>query len=167
MKINNYWGKMFAWVSIELQMVSQITGFGSYFWCVGNMSHMCMQYNNWFQTFQKYSYIPISVFAFAVSNYLHASLYTLTYSCYSALSKKLSKFPRYNTKCRGKRDTTRNIPHSISFPPQHFVLYLGKSITFGTVWAGWPVWSPGWSDAARAARGGQHTPLSMLVFIIL
>ena len=58
MKINVYSGKMFAWVSIELQMVSQTTGFGSYFLCVGNMSHMCMQYNNWFQTFQKYSKCP-------------------------------------------------------------------------------------------------------------
>ena len=40
----------------------------------------------------------------------------------------------YNTNCRGKRDTARNIPRSISFSPLHFVLYLGKSITFGTVY---------------------------------
>ena len=48
-----------------------------------------------------------------------------------------SKFPRYNTKCREKRDTTRNIPRGISFSPLYFVLYLGKSITFLTVWAWW------------------------------
>ena len=41
--------------------------------------------------------------------------------------------PRYSTKCRGKRDTSRNSPHSISFSQLHFVLYLGNSITFGTV----------------------------------
>ena len=32
-----------------------------------------------------------------------------------------------------KRDTSLKIPHSISFPPLHFVLYLGKMIIFGTV----------------------------------
>ena len=37
------------------------------------------------------------------------------------------------TKCREKRETTINIPRSISFSPLHFVFYLGKSITFGTV----------------------------------
>ena len=31
--------------------------------------------------------------------------------------------------------TTRNIQRSISFPRLHFVLYLGKSITFETVYA--------------------------------
>ena len=36
-------------------------------------------------------------------------------------------------KCSVKQDTTRNIPRSISFSPLHFVLYLGKLITFGTV----------------------------------
>ena len=43
--------------------------------------------------------------------------------------QKVIKFPRYNTKCRGKGYTARNIPRSISFSPLHFVLYLGKSIT--------------------------------------
>ena len=31
----------------------------------------------------------------------------------------------YNAKCRGKQDTTQNIPRSISFSPLHFVLYRG------------------------------------------
>ena len=31
-----------------------------------------------------------------------------------------------NTNCRGKQDTTRNMPRSISFILLHFVLYLGK-----------------------------------------
>ena len=50
------------------------------------------------------------------------------------LSKKQSKFPRYNAKCRErKQDTTRNIPQSISFSPLHFAIHLGKLISFGTV----------------------------------
>ena len=36
-------------------------------------------------------------------------------------------------KWRGKRDTTWNIPRSITFSPLHFMSYRGKSITFGTV----------------------------------
>ena len=41
-------------------------------------------------------------------------------------------------KCRGKPDTTWTIPRSIKFSPLHiscydFMLYRGKSITFGTV----------------------------------
>ena len=36
-------------------------------------------------------------------------------------------------KRRGKRDTTWDIPRSISFSRLHFMLYSGKSITFGTV----------------------------------
>ena len=51
-----------------------------------------------------------------------------------ALLEKQSKFPRYNMKCRGKPDTTWNIPRSFTFSPLHFMLYRGKSITFGTVW---------------------------------
>ena len=50
-----------------------------------------------------------------------------------ALSEKQSKFPQYNMKCRGKPDTTWNIPRSITFSPVHFMLYRGKSITVGTV----------------------------------
>ena len=38
-------------------------------------------------------------------------------------------------KGRGKRDTTCNIRRSISFSPLHFILYRGKSITFGTVYS--------------------------------
>ena len=49
------------------------------------------------------------------------------------LLEKQSKFPRYNMKCRGNPDTTWNIPRSIRFSPLHFMLYRGKSITFGTV----------------------------------
>ena len=45
----------------------------------------------------------------------------------SALLEKQSKFPRYNMKCRGKRDTTWNIPRSITFSPVHFMLYHRKS----------------------------------------
>ena len=56
---------------------------------------------------------------------------TLTYT----VQKKL-QFSRYNTKYTAKRDTTRNIPSSISFSPLHFVLYLGKSFTFVTVYTG-------------------------------
>ena len=50
--------------------------------------------------------------------------------------KSSQKFPRDNTKCRGKRNTALNIPRSIPFSPLHFMLYLGKkgkSIKFGTV----------------------------------
>ena len=52
----------------------------------------------------------------------------------ATLLEKRSKFPQCNMKCRGKRDTTWTIPHSIRFSPLHFMLYRGKSITFGTVW---------------------------------
>ena len=38
-------------------------------------------------------------------------------------------------KCRGKRDTAWNSLRSNSFSPLHFMLYLGKPITFGTVYA--------------------------------
>ena len=51
----------------------------------------------------------------------------------TALLEKQPKFPRYNMKCRGKPDTTWNIPRSITFSPLHFMLYHGKSITFVTV----------------------------------
>ena len=54
----------------------------------------------------------------------------LLYEFTGTLSKKLSIFPRYNIKCRGKRDTTWNIPRSITFSPLHFMLYRGKSIFF-------------------------------------
>ena len=51
------------------------------------------------------------------------------------LLEKQSKFPWYNMKWRGKRDTrtTRNIPRCITFSPLHFMLFRGKSISFGTV----------------------------------
>ena len=52
---------------------------------------------------------------------------------HATLSEKQSKFPRYNLKCRGKHDTTRNILRSITPSPLHFMLYRLKSITFGTV----------------------------------
>ena len=51
----------------------------------------------------------------------------------ATMLEKQSKFPRQNMKCRGKRDTTGTIPRSITFSPLHFMLYRGKSITFGTV----------------------------------
>ena len=47
--------------------------------------------------------------------------------------QKVIQISEFNMKCRGKLDTTRNIPCSISISPLHFVIYLGKSITFGTV----------------------------------
>ena len=47
----------------------------------------------------------------------------------SALLEKQSKFPCYNMKCRGKPDTTVNIPIS----PLLFTLYCWKLITFGAV----------------------------------
>ena len=53
----------------------------------------------------------------------------------SALLEKQSKFPRYNMKCRGKRDTTWNIPRNITFSPLHFMLYHGELISFGTVYS--------------------------------
>ena len=37
-------------------------------------------------------------------------------------------------KLKGKRDNAWNIPRIISFFPQHFMLYRGKSTTFGTVY---------------------------------
>ena len=59
----------------------------------------------------------------------------MVYTMYSlSCSKKYSKFPRYNMKCRRIRDNTWNIPRSISFTPLHLMLYRGKSITFGTVY---------------------------------
>ena len=53
------------------------------------------------------------------------------------LLKKQSKFPLNNMKCRGKHDTTVymiDIPRSITFYRLHFMLYRGKSISFGTVY---------------------------------
>ena len=46
------------------------------------------------------------------------------------LLEKQSKFPPYNMKCRGKRDTTRNISCSISFSSIHFMLYRGNFVCF-------------------------------------
>ena len=37
-------------------------------------------------------------------------------------------------KCRGKQDTTWNIPRSITFSPLHFMLDRRKSISFGTLY---------------------------------
>ena len=56
--------------------------------------------------------------------------------CWCTLLEKQSKFPRYNIKCRVKPDTstTWNIPRSITFFPLHFMLYRGKSLSFGTVY---------------------------------
>ena len=60
--------------------------------------------------------------------------FNLQYSYnHTTLLQKLSQFPRYNMKYRGKRDTTLNIPRSITFFLLHFLLYRGKSISFGTV----------------------------------
>ena len=42
--------------------------------------------------------------------------------------------------CSGKHDTTWNIPRSITFSPLHFMLYRGKSISYGTV-DGMSTWS--------------------------
>ena len=43
-------------------------------------------------------------------------------------------FPRYNMKCILKHDTIHEIFRIVSrFPPLHFMLYRGKSISFGTV----------------------------------
>ena len=51
----------------------------------------------------------------------------------TALLEKQSKFPRYNMKYRGKRDTSWTILRSITFSLLHFKLYRGQSITFRTV----------------------------------
>ena len=51
------------------------------------------------------------------------------------LLEKQSKFLRKNMKCRGKPDTTWTIPRSITLSPLHFMLFRGKSITFGTVYS--------------------------------
>ena len=43
--------------------------------------------------------------------------------------EKQSKLPRYSMKCRGKRNTTRTIPRSITFSPLHIAesrLTLGQ-----------------------------------------
>ena len=92
---------MFTRLSIELQMVSQTTGFGSYFLCVGNMSHMCMQYNNWFKKFQKYSY---SIYPFP---YLLLPSLTIYMQVYLRLRTAvivhcLKSYPNF-------RDITRNV----------------------------------------------------------
>ena len=63
------------------------------------------------------------------------------------------------TKCREKRETTINIPRSISFSPLHFVFYLGKSITFGTVHPCRVVgiWNLGSADVSfRCIRAGKN-----------
>ena len=57
----------------------------------------------------------------------------LWYSTYTV--QKVIQISRYNTKCRGNRETTRNIPRSILFSPLPFELYLGKSITFRTAYS--------------------------------
>ena len=46
------------------------------------------------------------------------------------LLEKQSKFPRYNMKCRGRHDTTWNIPHSITFSLLLFMLYHEKKTKF-------------------------------------
>ena len=42
--------------------------------------------------------------------------------------KRNPKFSRYNMKCRGKPNTTWNIPRSIMFSPLYFMFNRGKSI---------------------------------------
>ena len=44
------------------------------------------------------------------------------------LSKRKSKFPRYDMKCRGKRDNLRNIPRSISFPLLYVSCYISENL---------------------------------------
>ena len=44
--------------------------------------------------------------------------------------RKVIQILRYNMKCSGKHDTTRNITRNLTFSPQHFMLYRGKSISF-------------------------------------
>ena len=56
---------------------------------------------------------------------------------WTTLLEEQSKFPRYNIKSRGKRDTTWNSPRSITFSQLHFMLYRGNSINFGTVKLWW------------------------------
>ena len=55
-------------------------------------------------------------------------------------------------KCRGKRDTIWNIPRSISFSPQHFMLYCG--ITFGRVYT-----SVQGRGVGRCCTGAMRVPL--------
>ena len=53
----------------------------------------------------------------------------------TTLLEKQARFQRYNMKCIGKHDTTLNIPRSMTFSPLPFMLYRGKSISFGTVYS--------------------------------
>ena len=53
-----------------------------------------------------------------------------------------------------ERYTIQNIPRSISFSPLHFVLYLGKSITFGTVYTIFRP-GPGWDRCNPAKCHGM------------
>ena len=45
--------------------------------------------------------------------------------------KSNSNFRDITYKCSGQHNTTWNIPRSITSPPLHFMLYNGKSISFG------------------------------------
>ena len=64
-------------------------------------------------------------------------------------AQKWSKCPRYNTECRGKPDTTRNIPHSISFSPRYISCYIAENrLSLWLVHRGltkkWPSHHCGW-----------------------
>ena len=66
-----------------------------------------------------------------------------TYGYATSLSKKKTKFPRWNTKLRGKRDTTQNIPRNISFSPLYILCYiwenrLGHCTKCRQVYVSWP-----------------------------
>ena len=74
------------------------------------------------------------------------------------LLEKQPKFPWYNMKCRGKHDTTWNIPRNITFSPVHFMLYRGKWITFGTVYFSlWLTTSRHWSTSLLVNNNGNKS----------
>ena len=58
-----------------------------------------------------------------------STYYPVTWQ-HPTLLEKQSKFPRYNMKCRGRHDTTWNIPHSITFSLLLFMLYHEKAPNF-------------------------------------
>ena len=53
-------------------------------------------------------------------------IYSIVYNTCTLLAEQ-SKFPRYNMKCRGKRDTTWNITRNVSRFPRYISSYISES----------------------------------------
>ena len=94
---------------------------------------------SWGSEYGRKSYFCLSNFIFILGHLtVITQTFTLQYQifrgCQTHRPKSNQKFPRYNMKCSGKHDTIWNIPHSITFFPLHFMLFRGKSISFGAMY---------------------------------